>query len=186
MLKKKRGYMETERLLLRPWEQKDYADFMEFSCDPEVMLPSGSKPVETQEEGEREFSRICRNKDAYAIVLKDAGKAIGNIKFQRDIRRYKVHSLSIGYEIGKPYWGRGYMPEALFAMIAYGFEELKLEVLAIAHFSVNQRSRRVIEKCGFHYEGMLPKAFRRFDGALFDDESYSIVREDYFARKGRE
>ena len=39
----------------------------------------------------------------------------------------------------------------------------------------------MIEKCGFHYEGTLSQAFQRFDGKVFDDVCYSILREDYFS-----
>ena len=56
-----------------------------------------------------------------------------------------------------------------------------MDVLAIGHFKENSRSRRVIEKCGFHYEGTLSQAFQRFDGKVFDDVCYSILREDYFS-----
>ena len=77
------------------------------------------------------------------------------------------------------------MTEALRAMVQYGFERKGLDVLAIGHFKENSRSRRVIEKCGFHYEGTLSQAFQRFDGKVFDDVCYSILREDYFpARSG--
>lgn len=58
-------------------------------------------------------------------------------------------------------------------------------MLAISHFAQNQRSRRVIEKCGFRYEGTILRGFRRFDGQVFDDVCYSITREEYFAHPER-
>lgn len=185
MLMRKKGQMETARLVLRSWEQRDFQDFLKFAADPEVMLASGSKPVENAEEAELEFQRALRDTGCYAIVLKETGRPIGKIKFQKDIRRFKVNSLSIGYELAKAYWGNGYMPEALSAMIRCAFEEKKLDVLAIGHFTVNRKSKRVIEKCGFRHEGTIPKAFMRFDGVVFDDESYSILKEEYFANPER-
>lgn len=172
--------METKRLLLRKWKLSDYEDFLKFASDPEVMLASGSKPVETEEDGHMDFQRALRDTGCYAIELKETGQVIGKIKFQKDIRRYKVHSLSIGYELNRDFWGHGYMPEALSAMIRCAFEKKKVDVLAIGHFSGNDRSKRVIEKCGFRYEGRIRKAFCRFDGKIFDDESYSIMRDEYF------
>jgi putative acetyltransferase len=51
--------------------------------------------------------------------------------------------------------------------------------LTVGHFSVNGQSRRVIEKCGFKPEGVVPWACKRFDGKICDDVCYSILREDY-------
>ena len=178
--------METERLLLRKWRLSDFDDFVRLVSDPEVMLASGAKPAANLEEAERDFHRAMRDSGCYAIVLKETMHAVGKIKFQKDIRRYKVNSLSVGYELSKEYWGRGLMPEALQAMIRCAFEKKKLDVLAISHFTVNERSRRVIEKCGFRHEGTILRAFQRFDGQIFDDESYSILMEEYFNRKEKQ
>lgn len=185
LLGRLRGEMETPRLVLRHWRNSDFEDFLTFAADPGVMLASGSRPVRTAEEGESAFRRAMWDGGCYAIILKKTGHAIGKIKFQKDIRRYKVNSMSIGYELAREHWGNGYMPEALRAMIVYGFERKKLDVLAIGHFVGNDRSRRVIEKCGFRYEGTLLQAFQRFDGKVFDDVCYSILREDYFAHPER-
>lgn len=181
LLGKLRGEMETPRLVLRHWRESDYQDFLSFAADPSVMLSSGAKPARTPEEGETAFRRALWDSGCYAIVLKETGRPIGKIKFQKDIRRYKVDSLSIGYELAREYWGNGYMTEALRALIVCAFERKNLEVLAISHFAGNDRSRRVIEKCGFRCEGMVPRAYCRFDGKVMDDVCYSILREEYFA-----
>lgn len=180
MLKTK---IETERLLLRRWKESDFSDFCEFTKDPEVMMLSGGKPAETDEEALKVFEKEHKDKESFAIILKSENKAIGQIKYQDDFRRYKINSISIGYELNRSYWGKGYMTEALQAMVSHAFEKRKVDIIGIAHFSVNTKSRRVIEKCGFKHEGTLPKAFKRFDGVEFDDESYSLLKEDYFAAK---
>ena len=176
-----RGDMETPRLLLRHWNPLDLEDFLSFAADPEVMLASGATPAVTPAQGETAFRRALWDSGCYAIVLKETGRAIGKIKFQKDIRRFQVNALSIGYELAKRYWGNGYMPEALRAMIQCAFERKNLDVLAIGHFAGNDRSRRVIEKCGFQYEGTIRRAFQRGDGQIFDDVCYSILKEEYFA-----
>ncbi len=184
LIQKIRGEMETDRLLLRRWRLADFNEFVKFVADAEVMAPSGTKPAKNLEEAETEFHRAIRDAGCYAIVLKETGEPIGKIKFQSDAHRQNnVNSLSIGYQLVKEQWGHGYMPEALRAMIVCAFEKKKVDVLGISHFTVNDRSRRVIEKCGFRHEGTLYRAFRRYDGVLFDDECYSILREEYFADK---
>ncbi len=171
--------METRRLLLRNWKPSDFEGFLKFAADPRVMLASGAKPAESQEEAGKLFGRAQRDSGCYAIILKKKNTAIGQIKFQKDIRRYRVDSFSIGYELAREYWGNGYMPEALAAMVRCAFEQKGARALGIAHFTENDRSRRVIEKCGFLHEGTIRRAFCRFDGVVFDDECYSILREEY-------
>lgn len=186
LIQKIRGEMETERLLLRRWKLSDFEDFVKLVSDPEVMAPSGAKPAFSMEEAETQFHRAVRDSGCYAIVLKETEEPVGKIKFQKDLRRAKdVNSLSIAYQLRKEYWGNGYMTEALRAMIACAFEKKKVDVLGISHFTVNDRSRRVIEKCGFRHEGTIYHAFRRFDGVIFDDDCYSILREEYFEGKER-
>lgn len=173
----------TGRLVLRRWRLADLEDYMGFAGDPQVMLFSGVEPAADLEKGKELFQGSLENKDCFAIVLKQTGKAIGQIKFQKDYQHPRTPSLSIAYELNRAYWGQGYMPEAVNAIIRYAFEVKKVEVLAISHFTVNQRSRRVIEKCGFRHECTRLQAFQRFDGVEFDNEYYAISREEYFQRK---
>jgi Acetyltransferases, including N-acetylases of ribosomal proteins len=171
--------METERLLLRHWKAEDKEDYALYASDLEVMLSSGAKPCIDNQQINEGLERLLNNENAFAIVLKETGKVIGGIKFQDDGRRFRVASVSIGYELAKAHWGKGYMPEAVKAMIFHAFEEKKVEVVSIGHFTVNEKSRRVIEKCGFKYEGIIRSAYKRFDGVIFDDVAYSILKEDY-------
>ena len=174
-----RGGIETQRLLLRRWEHKDFQAYVMIVSDPEVMAPAGCQPAGTLDAAAALFARDLRNDLCYAIVLRENDEVIGRIKFQSDLRRFHVNSLSIGYELRRDKWGRGYMTEALAAMVTCAFEKKKVDVLAVSPYSDNERSRRVIEKCGFRLEGVVPWACKRFDGKICDDVCYSILREDY-------
>ena len=57
----------------------------------------------------------------------------------------------IGYVLSKEFWGQWLMPEAVQRVISWCFEELGMDFLTCGHFVWNQQSRRVIEKCGFHF-----------------------------------
>ena len=68
--------------------------------------------------------------------------------------------------LSKAYWGQGLMTEAAQAVIRWLFEEVGLEAVTVGHFTENDRSRRVIEKCGFvlagegeYHAGQLGKIF---------------------------
>lgn len=173
------GAMLGERITLRRFREEDYSDFMEFSSDDQVMPIAGSRTLTNEALGRSVFFRKLADPDCFAIELREASKVIGTIKYQQDIRRYHVNSLSIGYELNRNYWNHGYMPEALELMIKNAFENKNIDVLGIGHFEGNDRSRRVIEKCGFKYEGHIRKAIKRFDGEILDDIVYSITKEDY-------
>ncbi len=185
LLQKIRGEMETERLLLRRWEKEDFKAYSSFMSQSEVMIPAGAEPLQTLDRAMALFRRDMRNDSCFAIVLKETNEVIGRIKFQSDMRRFHVKSLSVGYELRRESWGMGYMPEALCAMIKRAFEKEKVDVLGISHFAANQRSRRVIEKCGFQYEGTIHHGTRRMDGAVMDDVCYCILREEYPVWKAR-
>ncbi|RKJ40757.1 N-acetyltransferase [Acutalibacter sp. 1XD8-33] len=184
---KLRGEMETLRLRIRRWEHKDFEAYVHIVSDPAVMTPAGCEPAGNLESAAGMFRKDLRNDLCYAIQRKDTGEVIGRIKYQTDLRRFHVNSLSVGYELRRDQWGQGYMPEALAAMVAYGFEKRGLDVLAVSHYADNARSQRVIEKCGFRLEGVTPWACRRFDGKICDDVCYSILKQDYFeGLSGRE
>ena len=70
--------------------------------------------------------------------------------------------------------------EAARAVMDYGFSELGLVVMGICTGPENSRSQRVIEKCGFKYEGVLRKSFRQFDNSEFDEACYSLTAQEYF------
>lgn len=74
------------------------------------------------------------------------------------------------------------MTEAARAVIRYGFETMELPMISIYHNPVNHRSKRVIEKCGFHFEGILRRANRIYNGDIRDMACYSLTKEEW--RKG--
>ena len=55
----------------------------------------------------------------------------------------------------------------------------KLDVLSVIHYTFNTRSKRVIEKCGFKYEGTIRNAKELYDGRIVDEACYSILKEEY-------
>ena len=83
LLRRLLGEMETPRLVLRHWRESDLEDFLAFAADPAVMLDSGARPATTFEEEQAFFRRALWDSGCYAIVLKETGRPIGKIKFQK-------------------------------------------------------------------------------------------------------
>lgn len=169
----------TNRLLLRRFSAADMAGFLRFGADPEIMLQAGAAPIFDGASAQRELAFMINDALCFAVVLRETGEVIGKIRLQSDARRYKVNALSVGYELARMYHGHGYMAEALTAVVRYAFSQLRLEVLAASHFVGNRPSQRVIERAGFYFEGVEPRSFCRFDGAIFDEAVYSLLRGEF-------
>jgi RimJ/RimL family protein N-acetyltransferase len=73
------------------------------------------------------------------------------------------------------YQNKGYATEAVKCMLKYAFTELDLLVVAVCHYSSNLKSKRVIEKCGFTYEGTL----RKYSRNLTDSVRYSMIKDEW-------
>ncbi|WP_139905055.1 GNAT family N-acetyltransferase [Clostridium thermarum] len=172
--------LETERMILRPWKIEDLEDFYEYAKNPNVGPYAGWEPHGNKEVTLRILQSFIEKDEVRAIVYRENGKVIGSIGTHVDRKRGEVKAKMIGYVLSEHYWGRGLMPEAVNRVIKYLFEEENLELISCYHFPFNFRSKKVIEKCNFKYEGILRKASQIYDGSIQDDVCYSITKEDYF------
>lgn len=85
--------------------------------------------------------------EVYAVVLKETGEPVGScgIMFADGLHSadMKAYKAEIGYWIGKPYWGQGLIPEAVEALLARCFNELKLNAVWCGCYDGNTKSKRV-------------------------------------------
>ena len=89
-------------------------------------------------------------------------------------------SYTTGYWVAKKYLGKGYATEATLAVLDYAFAIHKAEIVNISFFEGNDKSKRIIEKCGFRFKQTLPKAHTCFaDGKLMDEHCYEITNEQW-------
>ena len=113
--------LETERLILRPWEEADAEECYKYAKDPRVG-PIAGWPVHTSVENSRRIIRdVLAVPETYAIVLKETGKPIGSIGLHRNDLAEKADEMELGYWLGVPYWGRGLVPEAARELAKLGF-----------------------------------------------------------------
>jgi RimJ/RimL family protein N-acetyltransferase len=145
---------ETERLILRPWEETDAEECYRYAQDPQVG-PIAGWAAHTSVENSREIIKtVLSAPETYAVVLKTTGLPVGSIGLMLG----KASNIGlpdsegeIGYWIGLPYWGQGLIPEAVRELMRYGFEDMNLNRIWCGYFDGNEKSKRVQEKCGFHY-----------------------------------
>ncbi len=169
--------------MIRELSFKDQEAFYEYGKNPNVGPQAGWKPFPNREVANQVLSGMILNKGTYAITLKTNPKLIGTISiYNYGIRKYnKVKSL--GYSLNEAYWNKGIMTEAVRLIIQYVFEKTDCEVLEVGHHSDNYASKKVIEHCGFQYDGRLCKFKKLYDGRVVDADFYSMTREDYERKK---
>lgn len=146
--------LKTERLTLRPWREEDLDDFYEYASVDGVGQMAGWNPHKSLEESKEILSHFIRGKRVFALEYQ--GKAIGSLGVDPyPEEKYPeldgLKGCEIGYVLSKDYWGRGLMPEAVKKVVDWLFEEQNVDFILCGHFVRNDRSRRVIEKCGFQY-----------------------------------
>ena len=146
--------LETERLLLRKWNDADAESLFEYAKDPEVGPIAGWPPHRSVEESLDVIRNVFNGAECYAVCEKENGKAIGAIELilngHTDMTE-RDDECELGYWLGKPFWGRGYIPEAAREMIRHGFEDLGMNTIWCGYYEGNQKSKRVQEKVGFVY-----------------------------------
>ncbi|MEO8035396.1 MAG: GNAT family N-acetyltransferase, partial [Acidobacteriota bacterium] len=84
----------------------------------------------------------------------------------------------LGYWIGVPYWGNGYLTEAARAIVGYGFESLGVNRIFAACFARNAASMRVLQKIGMRHEGTQRQHLRKWEEYV-DAEMYGMLRSDW-------
>lgn len=146
--------LETERLILRRWTEEDVDSLFEYAKDPDVGPIAGWPPHKSKEESLDVIRNVFNGAECYAICEKGSTKAIGAIELLLSGHTDKTNrddECELGYWLGKPFWGRGYMPEAARELIRRGFEDLGMTTIWCSYHDGNNKSKRVQEKVGFIY-----------------------------------
>lgn len=146
--------LETDRLILRRWEESDAADLYECARDPAVGPIAGWPPHQSVSESRNVILTVFGGAEAYAVCLKSDNRAIGAIELKlngcTDMTQ-RDDECELGYWLGRPFWGRGLMPEAAAELLRRAFEDLGMSKVWCGYYEGNTRSRRVQEKLGFKH-----------------------------------
>jgi len=148
--------IESDRLLLRSWEERDREPFARLNADPRVMefFPACLSAVESEslvdriEEHFREHGFTM-----WAAELREQRQFIGFVGLA--VPNFKAHftpCVEIGWRLAAAYWGRGLATEGARAVVQNAFESLNLDALVAYTVPANLRSRRVMEKIGMTHD----------------------------------
>lgn len=150
--------LETERLLIREFNENDEDDLFQLNSDPDVMRYVGPGQVQTQEqvrEGLKRLAKLYQDHPGYgswATFDKALDEFVGAFLL---VPYPETNEVEVGYRFNKKHWGRGYATEGTKALIVYGFEKLGLNRIIAIAYPENKASIRVMQKCGMKDEGII-------------------------------
>jgi ribosomal-protein-alanine N-acetyltransferase len=171
--------LETERLILRPPTLADAPAIQKIVNHPEIAQMTLNIPYPYPDDGAVTWIEAITNSESqhytFLLELKENGQVIGSAGLHPHPRFSRAE---IGYWLGLDYWNKGYMSEAVCAILGFGFETLGLERIEAGHFPENPASGRVMEKAGMRYECTLRSYVQKGD-KNYDIVFYGMLREDW-------
>ncbi|HAU0262623.1 TPA: GNAT family N-acetyltransferase [Legionella pneumophila] len=152
--------LETKRLVLKPIALSHFDDLVALRSDPEVMKYIGDGSTRSKEEV-LDFIHCSLDYyaryglDFFSVFAKKTGVFVGQAGLFHLGFDVKQPDIELAYRLHKKYWNKGYATEFARALIQWGFKHLALpKIIAMVHPD-NERSRRVMEKSGMSYHGMM-------------------------------
>ena len=173
--------LETDRLLLRKLDLGDAEDIFEYARDPEVaryVLWEAHRSIEDSQSFINWVLEQYKKGQVspWGIVHEADEKLIGTCGFVGWFP--ECARAEVGYALAKKYWGKGYMSEAVRAVITFGFREMRLNRIEATCDLKNLASARVMEEVGMKFEGVL-RGYILLKGASCDQKMYSLLRSEF-------
>jgi ribosomal-protein-alanine N-acetyltransferase len=173
-------------LLLRPPRMDDFEVWAElreasrsFLAPWEPIWPSDDLTRGAFRRRLKRYAQEVQDDAAYPFFLfreRDGG-LLGGLTIGQ-VRRGVAQTATLGYWMGAPYAGRGYMTTGVRAAMAYAFDELRLRRMEAACLPHNKASMKLLERVGFQKEGYARK-YLCINGAWQDHVLYALLREDF-------
>ncbi len=173
--------IRTQRLVLRAFRESDAQDLYDYAKSPNVGPNAGWRPHESPDESPAIIRRFIEEDEIRALAERSTGRVVGSVGLHVDDKRRFDGVRMLGYALSEERWGRGYMAEAVAAVLDFAFMRLKLALVTVYHYPENLRSGRVAARAGFTGEGTLRMCARYWDGAPADLVCYSMTRAQYLA-----
>jgi ribosomal-protein-alanine N-acetyltransferase len=180
--------LETDRLVLRPFEEAAFPDIFEYAVQKEQQRLSGNPAVSTEADAREVFAFLSERRahppTTFAVVLRGTGKVIGNFSIsvhpflEADEALRDRRGVSLSFVLNERFQRRGYMTELLTRALDYYLGEHDLDYVNCGYFEFNEGSRRLQHKVGMRYytEHIFPNGNIRVEEMI-------LSREEYEARK---
>ncbi|MFH0868271.1 MAG: GNAT family protein [Candidatus Woesearchaeota archaeon] len=167
--------IKSKKFILRPYRKGDEESLIKNINDKVIYRYTCNIPYPYKQKDAKQWIARCKKRN----------KKKTEINFAIDINRKVVggagflnienHKAEIGYWLGKKYWGKGIVTEAVKLVTNFGFKKLHLKRIYATVFLKNKASARVLEKNGYKREGIMRK-FHLKDGKFLDAILYAKVK----------
>lgn len=177
--------LDGERIYMRPPMQGDWAQWARLRAVSRDFLtpwePIWAADELTRNAYRRRLRRYTRDaRDGYGYAFfafrKRDDALLGGLTLS-NIRRGVTQSCSLGYWMGQPHAGQGYMQEAVRTLLPFVFEELRLHRLEAACLPDNERSKAVLRGVGFTEEGYA-REYLKINGRWQDHVLFAMLATD--------
>jgi len=171
----------AERVCLRWISESDIDDLFKVFSHPQVMRYWSTPPLADRKAAEelyREIHEGNANKSMmkWGLALRSNNQLIGTATlFHLELDNGRAE---LGYALGREEWGKGYMHEALQALLGYAFKEMKLRRLEADVDPRNTPSIKTLERLGFQREGYLRERWH-VAGEIQDALFYGLLAREW-------
>ena len=169
--------LETNRLLLRRPNGRDAPAYTDIHNSAFVLRYNAMQPTTAQRMAQS-FADEEYLQSAVFLEEKESGRLIGAIFLEDDDLRYGVASKGMSYFIDEAYSRKGYMKEAMHALLSHLFESEHLDCVCCRAFAPNTASRALLKSLGFRENGILPYCVKGYTGEIFDDVIHTLFPGD--------
>lgn len=173
--------LRTERLVLSQLQEEDIPLIVTYAGDEQVAAYTLNIPHPYEKEDAVFWLGMAEqgyaNEDQYIFAIRNPT----NLAFMGGVglRLHRRHDRAVlGYWIGVPFWGKGYMTEAVRAVMHFGFDTLHLNRIDCTHLIDNPASGKVMIKNGMIREGELRDYYKK-DGQYQSVVQYRLTRAEY-------
>lgn len=161
--------LESERIVIRPFQEDDAKPFLEFMLDPvATQYVAFTKEQKTKEGAKQLLQETIKSytteKPIFAVVVadKETNQYIGSVGLME-----MKDSCEIYWSINRQFWNKGFGSEAIMKLITYAQEELGIKKITAHTHPDNIASYKLAEKCGFEYKGKVKHPFLHEDARLY-------------------
>src|SRR4030095_5182712 len=172
------GLATGSTVYLRPPAIEDRDKFIDLNRASARFYRALASPISTSQQFDNYLSR-CEQEDYEGLLVcrRNDDVIVGSINLSQ-IFRGGFQSAYLGYQIGAPFAGRGYMTEALQLVLRYAFDKMKLHRLEANIQPNNTASIALVKRAGFTKEGYSPR-YLKICGRWRDHERWAILAEDW-------
>ena len=170
--------LTTQRLILRSPRPEDAESYCAIHNSEFVLRFNAMSPT-TVDWMAAKFAQETYCNETVFLEGKENGELLGAIFLEDDDLRYGVASRNLSYFIREDQARKGYMKEAMSAVIGYLFETEKPECICARAFAPNTASRALLRSLGFQENGIIPRCVKGYGDVVFDDVIHTLFREDF-------